>query len=77
MAFIEYPLLKDDASITGIIYIKNYLTQLKLENEFCAKYSKNHIRALLLTHGVKHHLDYREMLVNIPELIKEDSKQNK
>ena len=74
-AFIEYPLSKDDMSITGIIYIKNYLTQLKLENEFCAKYSKNHIRSLLFTHGAKHHLDYREMLVNIPELIMEQNKK--
>lgn len=74
-AFIEYPLSKDDMSITGIIYIKNYLTQLKKENEFCAKYSRNYIRALLFTHGVKHHIDYREMLINIPELILENSKE--
>lgn len=74
-ALIDYPLLKDDMSITGILYIKNYLTQLKSENAFCAGYSKNYIRALLLTHGVKHHLDYREMLVNIPELILERKAQ--
>jgi len=74
-AFIEYPLSKDDMSITGIIYIKNYLTQLKLENQFCAKYSKNYIRSLLFTHGAKHHLDYREMLVNIPEIILEHEKR--
>lgn len=70
-AIIDYPLSKDNTSITGILYIKNYLIQLKKENEFCAGYSKNYIRALLLTHGVKHHLDYREMLINIPELILE------
>ncbi len=70
-AVIDYPLSKDDMSVTGIQYILNYLTQLKKENEFCAKYSKNHIRALLFAHGAKHHLDYREMLVNIPEIILE------
>ncbi len=73
-AMIDYPLLKDDQSVTGIVYIKNYLTQLKSENVFCAGYSKNYIRSLLLTHGLKHHLDYREMLINIPELILENNK---
>ncbi len=70
-ALIDYPLLEDDWSIGGILYIRNFLTQLKKENAFCAKYGKNYIRALLLTHGVKHHLDYRDMLINIPELILE------
>lgn len=74
-AIFDYPLTKDDTNVTGIIYIINYLTQLKKENEFCAKYGKNHIRALLFSHGAKHHLDYREMLVNIPELILEHEKQ--
>jgi hypothetical protein len=73
-ALIDYPLSKDDMSITGILYILNYLTQLKKENAFCAKYSKNHIRALLFSHGAKYHLDYREMLVNIPEIILEHEK---
>lgn len=68
---IDYPLLKDDMSVTGILYVKNYLTQLKDENRFCSGYKKNYIRALLLTHGKKHRLDYRQMLVNIPELILE------
>jgi hypothetical protein len=74
MAIIDYPLTKDDMSITGIIYIVNYLTQLKKENAFCAKYSKNHIRSLLFTYGAKYHLDHREMLVNIPEVILEHEK---
>ncbi len=70
-AIIDYPLSKDDLSVTGVLYIINYLTQLKKENQFCAKYSRNHIRALLFAHGAKHHLDYREMLVNIPEILLE------
>lgn len=70
-AMIDYPLLKDGMSIAGILYIRNYLIQLKKENAFCSRYGKNYIRALLLTHGVKHRLDYRDMLVNIPELILE------
>lgn len=74
MAIISYPLSKDDLSVTGIIYIKNYLTQLKKENAFCAGYSKNYIRSLLLTHGIKHRVDYRELMINIPELILENKK---
>ncbi|MDF1494408.1 DUF6179 domain-containing protein [Caproiciproducens sp. CPB-2] len=71
MANISYPLFSDDLSVTGILYIRNYLLELLEENEFCAGYGKNYIRSLLLTHGVRHRLDYREMLVNIKELILE------
>lgn len=74
VANISYPLFKDDLSVTGILYIRNYLTELIEENEFCAGYGKNYIRALLLTHGVRHHLDYRDMQVNIKELILEQDK---
>lgn len=74
---LDYPLSKDDMSVTGIIYIINYLNQLILENKFCAKYSKNHIRALLFTYGTKHGLDYREMLINIPEVILEYERKHK
>ncbi|MGX8701268.1 DUF6179 domain-containing protein [Caproiciproducens sp.] len=68
---IDYPLCQDDQDVTGVLYIRNYLMELLEENEFCAGYGKNYIRALLLTHGVRHHLDYREMLMNIKELILE------
>ncbi|MBW7572813.1 DUF6179 domain-containing protein [Caproiciproducens faecalis] len=74
MANISYPLFSDDLSVTGILYIRNYLLKLIEENEFCAGYSKNYIRALLLTHGVKHGIDYRDMLVNIKELILEQAR---
>nr|WP_319489476.1 DUF6179 domain-containing protein [uncultured Caproiciproducens sp.] len=77
VANISYPLSKDDLSITGILYIRNYLMELIEENEFCAKYSKNHIRALLFTHGAKHHLHYRDMMVNIKDLILEEEKAAK
>jgi hypothetical protein len=73
-ANISYPLLKDDLSVTGIIYIKNYLTQLIAENKLCSNFAKNYIRSVLFTYGAKHHLDYREMLVNIPQLILEQQK---
>lgn len=76
-AIIEYPLLKDDLSVTGILYIINYLTELIKENKFCEQFSQNHIRSLLFAHGAKHQLDYRELLINIPELILAQNKENK
>lgn len=75
-AILDYPLYRDDRSMTGVLYIRGYLTRLRHENEFCAKYSKNHIRSLLVAHGLRHHLDYREMLVNIPELILEQENRD-
>lgn len=66
---LDYPLAKDDMSVTGIIYIINYLKQFIRENKFCARYRKNYIRAVLFTYGAKYDLDYREMLINIPEVI--------
>jgi hypothetical protein len=69
--FPDYPLLRDDRSRGGILYMKAYLEELLLENRFCARYPANRIRALLFVHGQKHGLDYREVIVNIPELILE------
>lgn len=65
----DYPLLCNVSGGGGIVYMKAYLEELLRENEFCARYSANHIRALLFVHGRKHGLDYREVIVNIPELI--------
>lgn len=73
----DYPLLHPQDDKQGILYIINYLEEMKRENEFCAKYSENHIRAILLLHGQKHHLDYREMIVNIPELLVEKEQTGK
>lgn len=65
----DYPLLCSVGGGGGIVYMKAYLEELLRENKFCARYSANHIRALLFVHGQKHGLDYREVIVNIPELI--------
>ncbi|WP_411678474.1 DUF6179 domain-containing protein [Caproicibacter sp.] len=69
--FPDYPLLNDDQSRGGILYMKNYMEELLRENRFCTRYKKNYIRAVLLLHGRSCHLDYRELIVNIPELILE------
>jgi hypothetical protein len=70
VALIDYPLLCEIQS-SGVFYIRDYLEELRRENIFCARYRKNYIRSLLFVHGRKHRLNYREMLVNIPELILE------
>lgn len=67
----DYPLLSDDQSRGGVLYMKNYMEELLRENRFCARYKKNYIRAVLLLHGRSCHLDYRELIVNIPELLLE------
>ena len=69
--FPDYPLFCDDRSLEGILYMKRYLEQMKRENIWCAQFGKNKIRSILLVHGLKYHLDYREMIVNIPELVVE------
>lgn len=71
LGFPDYPLLEDDQSRGGILYIKQYLEQLERENEWCARFRKNQIRAVLLIYGKKYHLDYHEMIINIPEVLLE------
>lgn len=66
---IDYPLLVDDMSWTGIVYIKNYLEKLLLENEFCLCFPQQEIAQLLKGCGEKYSMDYREMLISIPEQI--------
>lgn len=71
----DYPLLHQDNSRSGILFMRAYLEELLRENKFCSGYRKNYIRAVLLLHGQKHHLDYREMVVNIPELLLKQDKE--
>lgn len=64
----DYPLQKQ-ISGGGILYIRDYLVQMKRENESCAVYRKNYIRSVLLLYGKKYGMDYRELVVNIPEVL--------
>ena len=75
--FPDYPLLSDDQSRGGILYIKNYLEELLRENRFCAKYRKNYIRAVLLLYGRKYKMNYQGLFVNIPELLLEQEHASK
>lgn len=72
----DYPLQKPVGDLSGVLYIRAYLEEMKRENEFCAGYKKNYIRSVLLLHGRKHRLDYRDMIVNIPELLLEADKKS-
>lgn len=66
---LDYPLQKPVGNLSGVLYLRAYLEEMKRENEFCAGYRKNYIRSVLLLHGRRHRLNYREMIVNIPELL--------
>lgn len=64
----DYPLQKQ-ISGGGVLYIRDYLAQMKRENEFCAAYRRNYIRSVLLLYGKRYGMDYRELVVNIPEAL--------
>jgi hypothetical protein len=66
---IDYPLLFDDMRVQGIKYIKNYLETLKIETQFCNHYTNEMIEDLLLDYGEIYKTDYKELLINIFELL--------
>ena len=68
-----YPLLGEPPDGLGRVeYIEAYLHEVIAENKLCRQYSRNHIRAVLLLYGRKYHLDYHELVVNIPEILQEE-----
>lgn len=69
IASIDYPLLFDDMSITGIFYIKRYIETLKMETEFCRLFPENDIEKVLTAYGRIYRIDYRKTLTNIFELV--------
>lgn len=69
MASIDYPLVFDDMTIRGVVYIKNYLINLKTETEFCRNFSEQDIEMLLSSFGRKINMDYKIELINIFELV--------
>lgn len=69
MASIDYPLIFDDMSLRGVLYMKNYLEHFKLETEFCNFFSTQEIEKLLINFGRMIRMDYRIELINIFELV--------
>ncbi len=69
MASIDYPLAIDDMSVQGVYYLRQYLTHLKMENQFCLLFNKNDFQQLLVNYGRICGFDYRIELFNIFELV--------
>ncbi|GIN73301.1 hypothetical protein J14TS2_37760 [Bacillus sp. J14TS2] len=69
MASIDYPLAIDDMSIQGVYYLRQYLTHLKMETQFCLLYKKDDIQSVLINYGRICEFDYRIELFNIFELV--------
>jgi len=70
---IDYPLLSDDMSQTGIIYAVRYLEHLLLEQTFCAVYDPDAIDRLLLIYGRKYGIPGQDLLINLVELLLKQS----
>lgn len=69
MGSIDYPLAMDDMKLRGVYYIKNYLETLDIETRFCRLFPVKAVENALKGYGRLCHVDYREPLVNIFELI--------
>lgn len=69
MASIDYPLVFDDMSIQGVLYIKRYLEHFKIETEFCRHFSIQDINKILSGFGKMIRMDYKIELINIFELV--------
>ncbi|WP_188456456.1 DUF6179 domain-containing protein [Virgibacillus oceani] len=69
MASIDYPLAIDDMGVQGVFYIKQYLTNLRIETEFCRLFSKVDLQMLLTNYGKVCRFDYRIELFNIFRLV--------
>lgn len=69
MASIDYPLVFDDMKVRGISYIKNYLEHLDIETEFCKYFLEEDINRILSGFGKMCRLDHSIELINIFELV--------
>lgn len=69
IATIDYPLAFDDMNAKGIFYIKQYLETLELENEFCNLFDIEDITKTLNDYGKIYEIDYTQALINIFEVI--------
>lgn len=67
MASIDYPLAIDGMSIQGVYYLRQYVTHLKLETQFCYLFSEDDLQQLLVNYGRICGFDYRIELFNIFE----------
>lgn len=68
-ADIDYPLMFDDMNLKGILYIRQYLENLSLENAFCRLFAPKDIEYLLKSYGRTYHIRYQDYLLNICEIV--------
>lgn len=66
---IDYPLVFDNMSIKGVHYVRNYLMNLKIENDFCRLFKSSDIEELLKSFGSVIRMDHKIELINIFELV--------
>lgn len=66
---MDYPLVFDDMSFRGIIFIMQYLEKLKLETDFCRGFSLDGILKTLHSYSVKFRLDIINAPVNLFEIL--------
>lgn len=70
---VDYPLLFDDMDWMGIIYVKNYLQSLVLENKLCNEYPGHEVQRLLSNCGKQFNLPSAELMVNLADIILKNS----
>ncbi len=73
MTMIDYPLVFDDMKVQGVSYIKNYLDTFLLETTFCNFFDINDIKNLLVKYGYLYDIEYKESLINVFELVLNNS----
>lgn len=66
---IDYPLVFDDMSIQGVLYIKSYLENFEIETDFCRNFKSDEINKLLQNFGAAMKLNYKIELINVFELV--------
>lgn len=62
---IDYPILIDDTSLTGVSYMLQYLKKLDCENRFCLAFSSEDIRTLCRCYDKS----FDDLLINLFELV--------
>jgi len=70
---IDYPLVFDDMSRSGIIYIKNYLELLRIETQFCRCFDEREVNMVLEEFARRHDLDLNDAPLNLFELLFQQS----
>jgi hypothetical protein len=70
---IDYPLVFDDMSIEGILYIRRWLEILKTETLFCSCFKPRSVLKFLKAYGQKYGFDYKNMPLNLFEVLYDQS----